>query len=431
MAESVPEIGGATEYLTNNTDLTKVANAIRAKGGTTEQLIYPDGFVTAISNIPTGGTPSEPPAEADINFYDYDGTLLYAWSLDELAGKTALPDLPTRTGLTCQGWNCTLAELQAENRRMNVGAIYTTDDGTTRIYISLYNGRLSPMLGLGVNGTVTVDWGDGTSPTTLTGSNIGTAVYTPTHDYAAAGEYVIKLSVDGTAGFVGAGGTNAGASILRYSASADNRNSAYRNAVKKIEIGSGITALNNAAFTNAYSLRAISLPNTVTSIGSSVFNGCIGLRFLAIHRNASSIGLNVFFNCNTLQHICLPGNASEIQNSLTSQCYALADMTLPSIAIIKNNAFSNCWSLACVACPSSVTTIGAGAFANCYGLQYLDFTSHESVPTLANVNALSGIPADCKIRVPAYLVNKWKAATNWATYADHIVGIAQGGGSAN
>lgn len=38
------------EYLTNTTDLTKVANAIRSKGGTTDQLVYPDGFVTAINN---------------------------------------------------------------------------------------------------------------------------------------------------------------------------------------------------------------------------------------------------------------------------------------------------------------------------------------------------------------------------------------------
>ena len=39
------------EYLTNTTDLTAVANAIRSKGGTTEPLVYPDGFVTAINNI--------------------------------------------------------------------------------------------------------------------------------------------------------------------------------------------------------------------------------------------------------------------------------------------------------------------------------------------------------------------------------------------
>ena len=43
------------EYLTNTTDLTKVASAIRAKGGTSDPLVYPDGFVTAIQAIETGG----------------------------------------------------------------------------------------------------------------------------------------------------------------------------------------------------------------------------------------------------------------------------------------------------------------------------------------------------------------------------------------
>ena len=43
------------EYLTNTADLTAVANAIRAKGGTSDPLVYPDGFVTAIQAIETGG----------------------------------------------------------------------------------------------------------------------------------------------------------------------------------------------------------------------------------------------------------------------------------------------------------------------------------------------------------------------------------------
>lgn len=43
------------ELLTNTTDLTKVASAIREKGGTSDSLVYPDGFVTAIGNIQTGG----------------------------------------------------------------------------------------------------------------------------------------------------------------------------------------------------------------------------------------------------------------------------------------------------------------------------------------------------------------------------------------
>jgi hypothetical protein len=36
-------------------DLTSVANAIRAKGGTSAQLAFPAGFVSAVEAIPTGG----------------------------------------------------------------------------------------------------------------------------------------------------------------------------------------------------------------------------------------------------------------------------------------------------------------------------------------------------------------------------------------
>ena len=43
------------EYLTNDIDIKKVADAIRAKGGTSEQLVYPDGFAQAIAAIQVGG----------------------------------------------------------------------------------------------------------------------------------------------------------------------------------------------------------------------------------------------------------------------------------------------------------------------------------------------------------------------------------------
>lgn len=39
------------DYLTNDTDLKKVADAIRAKGGTSAPLAYPNGFVSAIQAI--------------------------------------------------------------------------------------------------------------------------------------------------------------------------------------------------------------------------------------------------------------------------------------------------------------------------------------------------------------------------------------------
>ena len=50
-------IGGEflmADYLTTDTELTSIANAIRTKGGTSASLTYPDGFVSAVSAIPTG-----------------------------------------------------------------------------------------------------------------------------------------------------------------------------------------------------------------------------------------------------------------------------------------------------------------------------------------------------------------------------------------
>lgn len=44
-----------TDYLTTDTELTSIANAIRTKGGTSAALEYPADFITAINAIPTGG----------------------------------------------------------------------------------------------------------------------------------------------------------------------------------------------------------------------------------------------------------------------------------------------------------------------------------------------------------------------------------------
>lgn len=47
----------AVDSVQLNADLTAVADAIRAKGGTAAQLVYPSGFVSAIQAIQTGVTP--------------------------------------------------------------------------------------------------------------------------------------------------------------------------------------------------------------------------------------------------------------------------------------------------------------------------------------------------------------------------------------
>lgn len=42
------------EYLVQDIELTAVADAIRAKSGTTDEMVFPDGFVSAVEDIETG-----------------------------------------------------------------------------------------------------------------------------------------------------------------------------------------------------------------------------------------------------------------------------------------------------------------------------------------------------------------------------------------
>ena len=67
------------EYITTDTELTNVANAIRSKGGTSASLVYPNGFVNAINDIDTGVdlsgdtvTPSD--VLSGVSFHDRNGT---------------------------------------------------------------------------------------------------------------------------------------------------------------------------------------------------------------------------------------------------------------------------------------------------------------------------------------------------------------------
>ena len=138
----------------------------------------------------------------------------------------------------------------------------------------------------------------------------------------------------------------------------------------------------------------------------------------------SSIGNNAFNSCYSLSSITIPNSVTLIGNGAFNSCHSLSSITIPDgVTSIGNNAFQNCSSLSSITIPNSVTSIGNSAFEGCGGVRYYDFTRHTAVPTLSNTNAFNNIAADCEIRVPAALADEWKAATNWSTYADHIVGV--------
>ena len=356
----------------------------------------------------------------EVNFLDYDGTILYSYTAAELAALSSMPSNPTRDGLTAQGWNWSLTNAKAyvaKYGKLNIGQMYITDDGKTRIYIHLEEGRTSPVLSVCPNGTVDIDWGDGATHDTLTGSSTSAAVYTSAHSYAAPGDYVIQLTVMGSMGF----GSNG---LLVYASGSDNRNKVYGNAIRKVELGSGVTSIGKQAFQYCSSLSSITIPDSVTSIGEYAFISCYSLSSITIPDGVTSIGYYAFQNCYSLPSITIPDGVTRISAYAFFSCRSLSSINIPdSITSIGNYAFRACSSLSSINIPDGVTSIGAYAFYGCFGMRYYDFSACTAIPALSNTNAFNNIPSDCQMLIPSSLYNNWKAATNWATYASKMVSV--------
>jgi hypothetical protein len=331
-----------------------------------------------------------------------------------------MPELPTRQGLICQGWNYDFADAQdyvAKYGVLEVGATYITDNGKTRLYITIAaKGRMDVPLYFNqtVANGVTIDWGDGSETQTLSGTgNVNT-----THHYADIGDYVITLDVaDGCE--LGLGHKSSSYCVM---GSTGNKGKVYCNMLQKAEIGRGVTSIGNYAFKNCSSLASVVIPQSGTSIGDYAFQNCYSLASVVIPEGVISIGSNAFNYCYSLASVIIHEGVTSIERYTFSSCSSLASVVLPqSVTSIGYYAFSSCSSLASVVLPQSVTSIGSSAFGSCYGMAFYDFRTHESVPTLEDTSAFQSIPSDCKIVVPDALYDEWIAATNWSTYAANIV----------
>lgn len=89
------------EYLVHSDDLTAVADAIREKGGTSELLQFPDGFVSAVDAIETGSSADRltQMVRGELTeFVDPNITTISQGYLFTHNTKVALVDLPNAEG---------------------------------------------------------------------------------------------------------------------------------------------------------------------------------------------------------------------------------------------------------------------------------------------------------------------------------------------
>lgn len=398
----------------------------------------------------TGTLDTAPPKESDINFWDYDGTLLYSWTLAELATKTELPPLPSHDGLVCQGWNWTLADIKDAGRELDIGALYITDDGKTRLYVDVDTETWDDFVlnyWQSTRNATTIDWGDGTTPETKNANSY----IEHRHVYASSGSYVITMSVkEGTTMWLGHDGWR-----LIAKDEADSGRCAM---LRRVEVGARVTTITNNTFQFCSRLESISIPQNVKVEGYITFNQATQLRVIAIQSITNVF--RTFYNCTNLRAIAGPGTMSYTDeytltntavrqlNAAVTSAYTMQSLERVHIKAVNGQVgnFSSCRSLLEVTIPADATTFVAAAFQGdnalrrvtclgdiasipaqvfqrCYPLRFVNFTHCTAVPTLANVNAFDSTHPQLEIRVPASLADAWKAATNWSSLADHIVGV--------
>lgn len=171
-------------------DINNIGKAIQVATGDKQTKYLVSEMAHAIEAI-RGVEPK------DVNFYDYDGKLLYAYTTEEALHLTELPSLPDHTdiGLINEGWNWRLEDIQSmQDPCVDVGCTYIPSDGLTRIYMDIWKPTTIVLsLAATTANTCFVDWGDSSERTPIT--KLTTAGYGDwlSHEYTTAGKYVIEL----------------------------------------------------------------------------------------------------------------------------------------------------------------------------------------------------------------------------------------------
>lgn len=315
------------DYLVTDAELTDVADAIREKGGTSAQLEWPDGYVDAIGSIDTGGGIDDPPND----------------------GKTHI-----------------FIEVPADG--------FTYEPLLTCVY-----------------GSMSIDWGDGTT-STATESN-------PTHTYSSAGEYEVTMKATG-AWRVAAGGFGSSSNTWMTASLSTEAN--------RINAKRALSAR-----------RAYLFDPSLQLYTASAFRTCINMTVLDISGVNNTTQSYHAAYCYSLKRAVLPAAATVVPSQTFYHCASLASVEIPStVTSIKGSVFYGCLSLQTITIPSAVESIGSSAFSICVSLKSIHFLP-TTPPTVENANAWTNLPTDCIIYVPTGTLSAYTSATNYpdpATY---------------
>lgn len=310
-------------------DLTVVADAIREKGETTEQLAFPQGMKQAVKAIEKGIVPSGTVQITENGMHDVTD---YANAEVNVAGSN--------------------------------DDVWIEDDSPVVYEKTCYqNGNVSLLVT--ENGTATY------RRTLREGENGYYANHHPNWSYnnfnALSGTHGVfsnKILSVVQAEIVDV----ENATDVELIKEIGNSTFALMSNLKRISIPNNIETVGNYAFSRCGNLKKIDLPDTVSSMGVSLFDYCFSLESFEIPPLITSLGSSMFSNCWGLKNVYGIERMISIGANAFDFCVNLQGSIILNEAItdITNYTFRCCYSLVEVRFLGTPTgTIGASAFGYC------------------------------------------------------------------
>lgn len=153
--------------------------------------------------------------------------------------------------------------------------------------------------------------------------------------------------------------------------------------------------------------------------GSTDIEDAIISRTITSYSNSriTSLGWYAFYGCPNLTSVSLPLVATSGGNAFTA-CSNLADVQMPMLTEVSTNMFMSCDALVKLKFPA-LQNINQNGFAYSSSIETL-ILPNTQMCTLSHKNALYLTPiakGTGYIYVPQSLIEAYKAATNWVTYA--------------
>lgn len=200
------------------------------------------------------------------------------------------------------------------------------------------------------------------------------------------------------------------------------------------------TTVKEGAFQNCTSLTRLDLPK-LNTLNGYLIKGCSSLVELNVpkavtgkgfaiagskveHLNLPEFttpGSSVFRGATGLRTVYMP-KLDKLEQYLFMGDTALETVTFPKVAYVASQAMESCSALTYVDLPIC-KRIDAKGFNKCSSLETLILRKSDAICTLANVSAFTSTPIASGtgyVYVPSALVDSYRTATNWSTYANQF-----------